>query len=186
MVKLHEVVSASVRLGLAAMVVALAACEPTPKYPVPEQPVVGEILGEQSGVVAADGQSVVIDAGLARLSVPAGAYPAGTRVTLRLVGNMRMQPEADSSLWGYPQYPVQAAQILPAQPPPAQALEVVFHGGEQSVYFAVFHATEGDSAWTGTGMVVLNTGAGLPFAASAPGLWTAGPAPYGSTGGSLC
>jgi len=48
MVKLHEVVSPSVRLGLAALVVALAACEPTPKYPVPEQPVVGVILEEQS------------------------------------------------------------------------------------------------------------------------------------------
>jgi len=161
------------------------ACEPTPNYPVPEQPMVGEILEEQSAVVTADNQPIVLQAVVARLSVPAGAYPASTRVTLRLVNDLPMPVDTSSSYFGYPQqYRVQAVQVLPAQPSPAKPLQLVLFGGEESLYYTVFHAREGQSIWTNTGMVLRDTGAGLSVAISEPGLWTAGNASSGSPGGS--
>ena len=162
------------------------ACEPTPNYPIPEQPNVGEILEEQSAVVTAAGQPIVLQTGAATLSVPVGAYPASTRVTLRLVNNLPMPADSRSSFFGYPQSesPIQAVQILPAQPSPAKPLQLVLFGGEESLYYAVFHAREGQSTWTNTGMVLPDTGAGLSVAISEPGLWTAGNASSGSSGGS--
>lgn len=181
MAKLHLRSIPTLRFGSAALVVALVACDPVPSYPVPEQPVVGMIFNEQSGVVTADGQAIVLHTTQADLTVPAGAYPVGTRVTLRLVGDLRLQPEAGAS---FLTSPIQAVQILPAQPAPGRDLSVVLHYGPDSGSFAIFHAVEGDAAWTNTGVVVPATGAGLPISASAPGLWTAGLATSASTGGS--
>jgi len=168
-----------------ALTTLLVACEPTPTYPVPEQPIVGEILEEQSAVVTAAGQPIVLQTGAATLSVPVGAYPASTRVTLRLVNNLPMPADASSSYFGYPQsqYPVQAVQVLPAQPSPAKPLQLVLFGGMQSLYYTIFHAREGESTWTNTGMVLPDTGAGLSVAISEPGLWTAGNASSSSSGG---
>lgn len=147
----------------------------------------GEILEEQSAVVTADGQPIVLQALVASLSVPAGAYPAGTRVTLRLVNNLPMPADTSStSYFGYPRsgYPIQAVQVLPAQPSPAKPLQLVLFGGMQSLSYTVFHAREGESTWTNTGMVLPNTGEGLSVAISEPGLWTAGDPPSASAGGS--
>jgi hypothetical protein len=147
---------------------------------------VGQILEEQSAVVTAGSQPIVLQALLARLSVPAGAYPAGTRVTLRLVNNLPMPADTSSSYFGYPQseYPIQAVQVLPAQPSPAKPLQLVLLGGVQSESYTVFHAREGESTWTNTGMVLENAVEGLSVAISEPGLWTAGDSPSGSAGGS--
>lgn len=161
------------------------ACEPTPNYPAPEQPIVGEILEEQSAVVTRNGQPIVLQTVAATLSVPAGAYPASTRVTLRLVNDLPMPIDTSSSYFGYPQqYLVQAVQVLPAQPSPAEPLQLVLFGGTQSLSYTVFHAREGESTWTSTGMVLQDTGAGLSVAISEPGLWTAGNASSRSSGGS--
>lgn len=174
--------------GVTALTTLLVACEPTPTYPVPEQPIVGEILEEQSALVPANGQPIVLQAVVARLSVPAGAYPAGTRVTLRLVNYLPTLPVGtNTSFFGYPDFsrsPVEAVQVLPAQPSPAKPLQLVLLGGVQSESYTVFHAREGASTWTNTGMVLPNTAEGLSVAISEPGLWTAGDPPSGSAGGS--
>ena len=181
MVKNHLRLTSTVRFASAALVVALASCDPAPSYSVPEQPVVGMILSEQSRMVTADAQPIALHFTCADLSGPAGAYPVGTRVTLRLLGSLPMQREAGES---FLTSPIQAVQILPARPAPAATLQVVFHYGPQSGDFAIFHAVEGDAAWTRTGVAVPATSAGLPFSASAPGLWMAVSANSGSTGGS--
>jgi hypothetical protein len=169
-----------------ALTTLIVACEPTPTYPVPEQPIVGEILEEQSALVTANGQPIVLRAYAASLSIPTGAYPAGTRVTLRLVNSLPMPADTSSSYFGYPQSecPVQAVQVLPAQPSPAQPLQLVLFGGVQSLSYTIFHAREGELTWTNTGLVLLNTSAGMSVAISEPGLWTAGNASSSSSGGS--
>lgn len=179
MVKPHLHLPPTVRFGSAALVVALAACDPEPSYPAPEQPVVGVILDEQSSLVTANGQPIALHFTYADLSVPPGAYPLGTWVTLRLVGSLRMQAEMGDA---YLNPPIQAVQLLPARPAPAVALQVVLHYGPGSKSYAIFHAIEGDPAWTSTGMVVQATIEDLAFSASAPGLWAASTSGY--TGGS--
>jgi hypothetical protein len=59
MAKPHLRFTPTLRFGSAALVAALVACDPVPSYPVPEQPVVGLIFNEQSGVVTADGQAAI-------------------------------------------------------------------------------------------------------------------------------
>ena len=179
--KPHLSFTPTVRFGSTALVVALVACDPVPSYPVPEQPVVGLILDEQSRLVTADGQPIALHFTDADVTVPAGAYPVGTRVTLRLLGSLPMEREAGES---FLTPPIEALQLLPARPAPATALQVVLHYGPQAGDFAIFHAVEGDAAWTRTGVVVPATSAGLPFSTSAPGLWMAVLVTSGTTGGS--
>src|SRR3569623_1467086 len=83
----------SVVVALMALGTAGAACDPAPRYDSPQSPYVGVTYAEGSIVTTGDTQAISIlsdrlgDNGVT-LSLPAGAYPPGTRVTLRWVSDL--------------------------------------------------------------------------------------------------
>jgi len=170
-----------------------AACDPAPRYGPQQSPYVGVTYVEGSVVATGDSQRLGMrtngSAGenVVTLSLAAGAYPAGTRVTLRWVAELGLTgsdidqldqfgPRQDDSNGDV------AVQLLPATPAPASPLTL-----ELSVFdvasYDILHANPCDAAWqiTGTAQAVAQ-GVDRPsvsFPIASPGLWALGRQPDG-------
>jgi hypothetical protein len=163
------------------LALALFACEPTPVYPTPEQPVVGEIYAEMSTIATGADQQInlLYDRYSSPISVfvPSGAYPAGTRVTIRLVSDLRIQVDTEIALVSFLEGDnFDALQLLPAKQAPAVPLHVDLTGKGHPWAFSLLHARENASIWTDMGK--LNASATtLSFDITESGLWTVGQLP---------
>jgi hypothetical protein len=166
-----------------ALALSLFACEPTPVYPTPEQPVVGEIYSETSTIATGTKQQLNISySNYSRpipVVIPSGAYPAGTRVTIRLVSDLHLHADTDlvlsRLLAGSDSY-FNALQLLPAKQAPAVPLHVDLTGTRYPWAFSLLHAREDAAIWTDMGN--LNASATtLSFDITESGLWTIGQLP---------
>jgi hypothetical protein len=166
--------------GSMVLAASLVACDPAPNYPTPQEPLVGTVQQEK-GVVA-DGTSQEIGMlyrgyfgkDSLRITIPAGAYPVGTRVTVRIVSAFGPPGRPDQTLRrppGWPVSPGSALQVLPASPPPALSLRVEFDMEGNEGVMDLLHAHEGDSAWVTVAEVDCN-GPTVDFDIGEPGLWT--------------
>lgn len=163
-----------------ALVMLPACAEPQPNYSPLEQPVVGIVAAEMSVVASGGAQRIDLaadeDTHRARLivHVPAGAYPAGTKVTARLVRELDLPVDACVVLtlllshWAGDDY--LALQILPQQPPPAVPLRVEYQPSIDHWFYQTLHAKPG-AAWTVVDTFVQSSSP-LAFAVAEPGLWT--------------
>jgi len=186
------------RDSLAAGALALAAlslgCDPTPDYGPLQPPYFGWISAEDSVVTTGQAQQLgFLSSGSAgqhavTVSLPAQAYPPGTRVTLRWVSSPGFATDESVQLGAFVggdffNYD-SALQLLPTTPAPASAPTVVLIGTGLSTY-DLLHATECDAAWqvVGTASAVLSTpSSSLSFPLSAPGFWTLGQKAPGDAG----
>jgi hypothetical protein len=166
-----------------ALALALFACEPTPVYPTPEQPVVGEIYAETSTIATGTKQQLNLSyynySRPIPVVIPSGAYPAGTRVTIRLVSSLHISADTklvlSRLLSGFDDY-FDALQVLPAKQAPAVPLHVDLTGTGHPWAFSLLHAREDASIWTDMGN--LNASATtLSFDITESGLWTVGQLP---------
>jgi len=170
--------------GAWALALSLFACEPTPVYPAPEQPVVGDIYAETSTTATGADQRVNLRydnySDPIKILVPSGAYPAGTRVTIRLVGGLRIHADTDlvldHFLARYSGYYFDALQVLPANQAPAVPLHVGVTGTGYPWAFSLLHAREDASVWTEVRSLDA-TPTTLSFDIPEPGLWTVGQLP---------
>ena len=159
----------------------LFACDPTPNYPTPQEPVVGTVQEEKGVVVGGTSQQIgmhyigYLGKDSLRITIPAGAYPVGTRVTVRIVSEFGPPGSPDETLGrllGWLLSPGSALQVLPASPPPALSLRVEFDNiGRNAGVMDLLHAHEGDSAWVTVAKVDCN-GPTVAFDIGEPGLWT--------------
>jgi hypothetical protein len=113
---------------------------------------------------------------LIRVSLPAGAYPAGTRVTIRKVTNLAA-PNA-MSMFVYGRSNFVALQVLPVAQTPALPLHVELTGHGSPGVYVLWHARESDMEWTVTGELEA-TATTMSFAIGEPGLWAVGHAQSG-------
>jgi hypothetical protein len=159
-------------------------CESTPNYGTPERPVVGDLYEERSVHVGDTDTTIGLanQYGSPRLTaiVPKGAYPKGTKVTVRIVKVPKEHRDPLGLAGALRVYGLDrsvAIQILPASPDPASpiAFTLDMESTRQSWDVHVLHARETDSQWT----VVNPNGALTPngdrsqlrFTAGKSGLW---------------
>jgi hypothetical protein len=163
----------------------IGACDPEPHFATPEAPVPGSIVTEESlATTGADQQLGLLYAAdvdgnrggyRIHVSVPADAYPLGTRVTVRLLDYLERSLADFNDLRAFTLYNsgISALQILPAGRDPERALHVEFieaEPEEDTTYF-LLHAFEGDEVWSVVSQ--LDTSAvPVSFDATQAGLWT--------------
>ena len=169
-------------MGGLAIVALVFACEPTPNFPTPEQPVPGMIWEERSAIATGADQQIgllykqYLDSGQHRIrvSIPAGAYPVGTRVTIRLVfdlGTLADIGDVMGQLAGLSGASM-ALQILPAGLVPARPLRIeISNVWPKTSNFDLLHAYEGDHTWTTVAKVDIGATT-VAFEVGQPGLWT--------------
>jgi hypothetical protein len=156
--------------------------DPTPEFGPAEAPAVGTIRLER--IVAASGATQrigmmfdqSIGADRVRVTIPAGAYPAGTRVTFRLVSDLSLRIDTDPALQKFVDVffgLLDAIQILPAGQLPTVPLHVEIVGHGHPWAHDLLHARETDSAWSVVGTIEA-TATTLAFDIPEPGLWTLG------------
>jgi|GEM_PF-4530939 len=186
-------------LSLLATAAVVLGCEPTPRYVAPEKPVVGTVELEASVTVTGGSGELdfYYDESLQeyrlRITIPAGAYPKGTVVTVRVLSKVLLRADTEVVLGPFVNggsTRVRALQLLPASLPPAVPLQVALVGGLAPWTFDVLHAREGDPAWAVVGSVEPSAADPmLSFDIDAPGLWSIGQQPLppdagaGSDGG---
>jgi hypothetical protein len=167
------------------LITGLTACEPTPDFPDAETPLVGVILAEKSVVISGGQQQLGFlfaeswQQYLITVTAPAGAYPVGTRLTIRVLGSLATYTDTSLALnrfvgvggGGY-----QALQVLPARLAPAVPLHVDLIGAGHPWSFDLLHASEGDLVWTAVDSLNA-TPPFLSFDIPGPGLWTLGQLP---------
>jgi hypothetical protein len=159
--------------ALAACAAGTAGCVSAPVFPPAEQPLVGTVLIEQEVVVGSCGSDVNLAgtySSIATLYIPPGAIPAGTRLLVRLLRDVRKELPgvAAEDFWGY------TVQILPATvtfaapatlttPYPLRAARV---GG-------VLFAREDDTSWQRRGEpTVSGDRSSLSLPIDGPHLWS--------------
>ena len=180
--------SLSLPLPLFVAAAAVLACEPTPRYATPEEPLVGKVALEASTVVTDAGGELDffyadwLPAYRLRVSIPAGAYPKGTVVTIRLLSELDTRADTEIVLGRFlngGNANIQALQLLPASLTPAVPVHVAIVGALNPWTFDVLHARETAPAWTVVTSVAPSTTdvTTLPFDMDAPGLWTIGQLP---------
>jgi len=177
-------------VALVLLAVAVTACDPAPAYGPQVPPYVGVTYAEDSVVATGGAQDLGIfysddfQQYQVALSLPAGAYASGARVTLRLVAGLAFASGDDvplgqflglaRSITGQGQT---AVQVLPATPPPAAPLTLRLLGYDGTSY-DVLHAKECDAAWQVVGTVravpLGGTRSSLSLQITDPGLWTVG------------
>lgn len=177
---------------------ALLACSPAPDLSRPDDPLAGKIYEEEVVVTGAKDVTVTFFWDRLQITVPAAAYPAGTRVTLRVV-DCRKLGESPVTLgrilvgWTAIDYgPSAALQILPALTPPAVPLPVNLRLSQELTASAsndsldplrnptwgydLLWARESDAALTTLARDQLTVGSGadrsVVFTIAEPGLWT--------------
>ena len=172
------------------------ACTGEPNLPRPEEPLAGKIYDERAVVVGTTEVTAVLVQNL-RVTIPAAAYPAGTRVTLRIV-DCQKQGDTPVVLGKIfipdTQFATPAAvQILPTSLSPAVPLAVRVQmpweltvpppGGidplrTASWGFDVLHAGDSDASFTTLAQDQVATGSredrAFAFSINEPGLWTVG------------
>lgn len=133
--------------------------------------------------ILADGPT---GAGGVTLSVPDGAYPAGTKVTLRWMNELGLTGEDVDQLnqfqFRHAPYGDVAVQVLPAAPLPASPLALELPAIAPTTY-DILHANECDAAWqiagTAQGVALGPYSASVSFEIASPGLWALGLQPDG-------
>jgi len=180
--------------GALMLAVTLLGCEPTPDYGPQVPPYVGEIYAENSVLATGTAQQLGIlptgDPGqyAVTVSLPAGAYAPGIRVTLRWVTDLALLTDEGlqlGALVGTTYYsPYSALQLLPPAPVPTSPLTVTLIDPGVSTY-DILHASECDVYWqvVGTARAAPSTpNSSLSFQVSGPGLWTLGQKPAADAG----
>jgi hypothetical protein len=170
------------------IVASLLACDPSPNYPPAAEPLVGKILEEKD--VHTTGAA--LELGLfydpflggdhVRVVVPAAAYPAGTRVTLRGLISPQMRTTTvvvlSKFLSGGPDYyPAgDALQVLSENQAPSVPLHIELAGRYRPWAYDLLYAREDAQAWSIIGNLQV-AGSTLSFDVTEPGLWTVGQLP---------
>jgi len=183
--------SLAVSIGALVLSPTVGGCDPAPGYGPQAAPYVGVTYAEDSVVATGVAQSLKLffSEDFAQyqivLSLPEGAYPPGTTVTMRVVVDDQLTvPNGDvvalDSFLGRPsqhQGSPLAVQVLPAMPPPATPLMLGLLGYDGTSY-DVLHASECDAAWqvvtAGQAVAVDDRRRSFSIAITAPGLWTLG------------
>jgi hypothetical protein len=159
----------------------LAACISSREPPPPDEPVVGKILEER--IVYPEGGELQVDLERAIVMVPPFAAPSGTRLLLRLVGNVPFiqvsGPVAGTplELWHTPASFEAALQLLlPAGVALDQPLMVslLLYGQSINADTRVLHARETENIWTVDAGQIPQSSGSFTFAMGEPGLWTLG------------
>lgn len=170
--------SALVAAALASLV---AACEPEPHFATPEGPLPGKIVTEASLVADGSDQQLGLlyrsdldpyQGGYRiKVTVPQGAYPVGTRVTVRLLYQIETQGRY-IGLEPFSWTSATALQILPAGRDPERPLHIEFVESRiGNTSYLLLHAREAASDWSvvsGLDGSYLNTS----FEATRSGLWS--------------
>ena len=177
-------------------VASLGACDPSPHYETPEAPLVGLVQNEVSLTASGSGQAIdlfyepYLGEYRFRLAIPAGAYPAGTRVTLRLVAHLPQQADTDYALASFVYsagYRFQALQLLPAARDPAVPLQLELlrslNSWTRPWEFEVLFAREADARFAVVETLAASADdpPALSFAIDRSGLWTLGQLPLPPT-----
>jgi hypothetical protein len=175
-----------------AMALSALACEPTPNYPPAMQPIVGHIELEKPIVTSGDDQQLKVygfnrdgsegEVALS-ISIPAGAYPAGTQFAVRLLNDLSLTANTGLLMSRFPHPGLGgygAFQILPASPPPALPLRIELLTKGDPWSFDLLHASESDKAWTQVASLDATAGS-VSFEILEPGLWTLGQLPLPSS-----
>lgn len=151
--------------------VAASGCDPSF---TPAEPVIGAITYEWQAEIPAEG----LHAPGLPLEVPAGAVPAGTTLTVRVVSGVS---KANPTGWRIPQFAGSVIQILPPAVIFARPLlwTTVGSTGLAPSVEHMFRADYGDAAWTWSSDVQASVAPGgglVTFALDRPGLWIQGDA----------
>jgi hypothetical protein len=166
----HLAVAASLLLA------AGAACNPTPSFPAPAQPLVGEVVFEREltmGTAPIDIQTYV-----ATLHVDPGTVPVGTKLVVRIVDGIvkELTPDTAGDVWTYNGQPA-AVQLLADTGTFARPilLTVPSFTSGATAPAAILHADEGAATWTRVGQTAAAPPDALPgFSAelTEPHLWS--------------
>jgi hypothetical protein len=191
--------SLAVSIGALALSLLVAGCDPAPRYGPQAPPYIGVTYAEDSVVATGLPQSLTLffDQDFAQhqvmLSVPEGAYPSGTTVTIRAgVVDQLAVPNGDRVVLdsflgrhgGHQGAPL-AVQVLPAIPAPAKPLTLGLLGYQyDATSYDVLYANECDAAWqvvgAGQAVAVDDRKRSFSIAIAEPGLWTLGQAGSGA------
>jgi hypothetical protein len=176
-------------LALAAGAAGMA-CDPTPSFPPPAQPLVGRVLFERELTMGTEPIDVTTYA--ATLHVAPGTVPVGTKLVVRIVDGVVKDLTDGGDIWSHDGLPA-AVQLLSDAPTfarpiqlevpndrgPSWNLQPAFCNGSCAVgpiTVDVLHADEGATAWTRLGVAVPDNLSSRPGAFTAevtePHLWT--------------
>jgi hypothetical protein len=169
----------------------LLGCSPTPQYPPAAQPVIGTIYDEETLTIAGGEQAIELfevspaREHTVRISIPQGAYPEGTQVTIRMAADFEYPSPGQLAVFilANNYFPQEihdlAVQVLPADVVPATPLAVEVKGTGEPWGFDILHALESEQTWD-----IVQSGIFaafgpdepdnpiLRFNITSPGLWT--------------
>ena len=158
----------------------------------------GVIWAENSAIATGMSQQLQLTDGalpleMVAVTLPAGAYMPGTRVTLRWVASLGLTTNESLELGSLSRVGPQdaALQLLPSSPGPASPLPAIVLGSGPGSY-DVLHANECDASWQIVGTARAGTfttseasSPSLSFEMSGPGLWTLGQSRTGMDAGTV-
>jgi hypothetical protein len=162
-----------VRAALVAVVAAAPACDPTPSYPPPEQPLVGTVSFEQEITMGAG--PVEVSTVQATVDIDPGTIPVGDRLLVRLLrGVTKATPSGSGNTWMIGAEPA-AVQLLPATATFAKPihLRLPFFPTKTGAV-DVLHADEAATSWSWVAQAALQSPGSGSFTAemTEPHLWT--------------
>jgi hypothetical protein len=173
--------AAAALLALAA-VAAGPACEPSPRFPDPAQPLVGEVMVERTLTMGSE--AIELKTNVATLHVDPGTVPVGTKLVWRIVdGIVKDLPGSSagqqwSFYYGQPTSVQLIADVATFARPVVLTVSTSFDTRNGDV--DVLHADESAAAWTRVGKATrAPTLSGSWFTAelTEPHLWTLAVAP---------
>jgi hypothetical protein len=140
--------AAAASLALAAGAAGLA-CSPSPAFPTPAQPLVGEVLFEREltmGTAPVDIRTIQ-----ATFHVDAGTVPVGTKLVVRILDGIVKELTVTGDVWSVDGQPA-AVQVLSDAPTFARPIQLTIGSfAGRSGQVDVLHADEGAAAWTQVG-----------------------------------
>jgi hypothetical protein len=154
-------------------VLAVGACDPTPSYPPPEQPLVGTVSFEQEITMGAG--PTEISTVQATVDIDPGTIPVGDHLLVRLLrGVTKATPSGSGNVWMIGAEPA-AVQLLPATATFAKPvhLRLPFFP-TQTGAVDVLHADEAATSWSWVAQATLPSPGSGSFTAelTEPHLWT--------------
>jgi hypothetical protein len=150
------------------------ACDPTPTFPAPTQPLVGRVVFERELTMGTE--PIELRTYAATLNVEPGTVPVGTKLLVRILDGVvkELTGEGPSDVWSFGQ-PGGAVQIVSDVTTFARPiLLTVLQGYPVSGLADLLHADEAAPAWTRVGKVTTPTPPSAQFTAelTGPHLWS--------------
>jgi hypothetical protein len=128
-----------------------AACDPSPTFPAPTQPLVGTVAFEREVTMGTAPIEVKTD--LATLHIDPGTVPVGTKIVVRIVDGIvkELTPATAGDIWSLNGQPLAVQLVSEAKTFARPVLLSTFSFFGKSGLANVLHADEGAAAWTVVG-----------------------------------